>query len=112
MRRRSGDSKLVGGENGVDHDVERDGEEEVLWAVGGESDGEDDGEDDDVDHHQHPLNQSPAKDRASGSGQQLPLGEGTGLMEEDAEELDIDRYLVHGEAKQHPMDPFRDEPTP
>jgi len=33
-----------------------DGEEEALWALGGDSDEENMGEDDDVDHHQNPVN--------------------------------------------------------
>jgi hypothetical protein len=33
-----------------------DGEEETLWALGGDSDEEIIGEDEDVDHHQNPIN--------------------------------------------------------
>lgn len=90
--------------NGDEADSPSNDEEQVLWAVGDESDDDDAGdEDEDVDHHQNPLNQ-----RKIGSGSKSNLSraeppgeEGVGLIKN----LDVDVDNVDLESGRHEARP-------
>lgn len=80
---------------------EREGEDEVLWAVGEVSDNEGEDEDEDVDHHQHPLYQ---QDESRHNAKDT---------ERDKRRTSYNRRSGEGEELIGParrsMDPFRDD---
>ena len=110
------------GEGNLNDDEEqvRGSENQVLWALGDDSNDEDEGEDEDEDHHQHPLHQDlPKATRiasTAGGGQwrssRRAVNERTGLVssEHEGEDEDyIDGLRMMDTNRRRSMDPFRDD---
>ncbi|CAA7259134.1 unnamed protein product [Cyclocybe aegerita] len=105
----NGRSEEAGSEEGDDEQAN--GEGDVLWAVGDASDGEDEGDDDDVDHHQHPLHQSPLRRPVVARRNSRGMTEQTGLVEPESPG-DLYAYSTKfnsDDKRRRSMDPFRDE---
>ncbi|KXN85382.1 hypothetical protein AN958_11482 [Leucoagaricus sp. SymC.cos] len=82
-----------------DEGDERDGEDEVLWAVGEVSEDEAEGEDEDVDHHQHPSYQQEESQHHSRV---------TGRKGKDNEDSKSGEEEDLMNSTRRSMDPFRD----